>query len=84
MGKTQSAPISIIDAQIFQDAFLEWTKTVWEAAQGQVAAIVYKTVRRSANKANGESPIHVAGVRERRLARTGQNRRPFQRNNRHP
>ena len=53
---------SIIDAQVFQDAFTEWTKTVWEAAQGQVAAIDGKTVRRSADKANGKSPIHAAGA----------------------
>ena len=53
---------SIIDARSFQDIFVEWTKRVWEATQGQVAAIDGKTVRRSADKANGESPIHMAGA----------------------
>ena len=53
---------SIIDAQNFQDLFIEWTKRVWEAAEGQVAAIDGKTVRRSADKANGKSPIHMAGA----------------------
>ena len=51
----------LIDARNFQDHFVEWTKRVWEAAQGQVAAIDCKTVRRSADKANGKSPIHMAG-----------------------
>ena len=52
----------IIDARSFQDIFVEWTKRVWEATQGQVAAIDGKTVRRSADKANGESHIHMAGA----------------------
>ena len=62
MEKTQSVSISIIDARNFQDLFIEWTKRVWEAAEGQVAAIDGKTVRRSADKANGKSPIHMAGA----------------------
>ena len=53
---------SIIDARNFQDLFIEWTKRVWEAAEGQVAAIDGKTVRRSADKAKGKSPIHMAGA----------------------
>ena len=53
---------SIIDARSFQDIFVEWTKRVWEATQGQVAAIDGKTVRRSADKANGESPIHMVSA----------------------
>ena len=53
---------SIIDARNFQDLFIEWTKRVWEAAEGQVVAIDGKTVRRSADKANGKSPIHMAGA----------------------
>ena len=52
----------LIDARNFQDPFVEWTKRVWEAAQGQVAAIDGKTVRRSADKANGKSPIHMASA----------------------
>ena len=50
---------SLIDARNFQDLFIEWTKRVWEAAEGQVAAIDGKTVRRSADKAKGKSPIHM-------------------------
>ena len=53
---------SLIDARNFQDLFIEWTKQVWEAARGQVAAIDGKTVRRSADKAKGKSPIHMAGA----------------------
>ena len=53
---------SIIDARNFQDLFVEWTKRVWEATEGQVVAIDGKTVRRSADKAKGESPIHMAGA----------------------
>ena len=37
-------------------------KLVWEATQGQGAAIDGKTVRRSADKANGESPIHMVSA----------------------
>ena len=40
---------SLIGARNFQDLFIEWTKRVREAAEGQVAAIDGKTVRRSAD-----------------------------------
>ena len=53
---------SLIDARNFQDLFVEWTKRVWEATQGQVVAIDGKTVRRSADKTKGKSPIHMAGA----------------------
>ena len=53
---------SLIDARRFQDIFIEWTKRVWEAAEGRGVAIDGKAVRRSADKANGESPIHMAGA----------------------
>ena len=53
---------SIIYARNFQDIFIEWTKTVWEAAEGQVAAIDGETVRRSADKANCKYPIHMASA----------------------
>ena len=53
---------SLIDARSFQDLFIEWTKRVWEATEGQVVAIDGKTAGRSADKANGESPIYMAGA----------------------
>ena len=53
---------SLIDARNFQDLFIEWTKRVWEATEGQVVAIDGKTARRSADKANGKSPIHMASA----------------------
>ena len=53
---------SLIDARNFQDLFIEWTKRVWEATEGQVVAIDGKTVRRSADKTNGESPIHMVSA----------------------
>ena len=53
---------SLIDARNFQDLFVEWTKRVWEATEGQVVAIDGKTVRRSADKANGKSPIHMVSA----------------------
>ena len=46
---------SLIDARNFQDIFIEWTKRVWEAAEGQVAAIDGKTVRRYANRGSGRT-----------------------------
>ena len=54
---------SLIEAWNFQNIFIEWTKMVWEATQGQIAAIDGETVRRSADKANGKSPIHMASAR---------------------
>ena len=53
---------SLIDARNFQDLFVEWTKRVWEATEGQVVAIDGKTVRRSADKAKGKSPIHMVSA----------------------
>ena len=53
---------SIIDARNFQDLFIEWTKRVWEATEGQVVAIDGKTVRRSADKTKGKSPIHMVSA----------------------
>ena len=44
------------------DLFIEWTKRVWEAAEGQVVEIDGKTVRRSADKAKGKSPIRMASA----------------------
>ena len=55
---------SLIDARNFQDLFIEWTKRVWEAAEGQVVAIDGKTVRSSADKAKGKSPIHMVNAWE--------------------
>ena len=53
---------SLIDVRNFQDLFIEWTKRDWEAAEGRVVEIDCKTVRRSADKANGESLIHMASA----------------------
>ena len=53
---------SIINARNFQDLFIEWTKRVWEATEGQVAAIDGKTVRRSADKAKVKSSIHMVSA----------------------
>ena len=61
---------SLIDARNFQGLFIEWTKRVWEAAEGQVAAIDGETVRRSANRGAGEHErrgddrVHAVGGRQ--------------------
>ena len=70
MGKTRSARIhtfgrvfSLTDVRIFQDIFIEWTKMVWEAAQGQVAVIDCKTVRQSGarrTRRTANPPIYMA------------------------
>ena len=45
--------------------FIEWTNRGREAAEGHVAAIDCKTARRSEDRADGKSPIHVASAGDR-------------------
>ena len=67
MGKTRSARIHTF-GRSFPSQTPVTSKTsssngqrlAGEAAQGQVLVIDCKTVRRSADKANGESPIYMA------------------------
>ena len=51
---------SFMGARNFQDIFIEWTNRGREAAKGHVAAIDCKTARRSEDRADDKSPIHVA------------------------
>jgi hypothetical protein len=53
---------SLLDAQQFQDCFLEWVKAVNDVTRGQVIAIDGKTVRRSHDKTLGKSAIHMVSA----------------------
>ena len=52
-----------IDAERFQQIFIEWIRDVYELTKGQAAAIDGKTLRRSHDKRSGKSAIHMAGAR---------------------
>ena len=52
-----------IDAERFQQIFIEWVRDVYELTKGQAAAIDGKTLRRSHDKRSGKSAIHMVGAR---------------------
>jgi len=51
-----------IDPGEFQKCFMDWIKEVAEMTTGQVIAIDGKTVRRSHDRANGKSPLHLVSA----------------------
>ena len=53
---------AMLDPKRFQDLFVSWTKEVRRLSRGEVVAIDGKTVRRSADKANGKSAIHMVSA----------------------
>ena len=54
---------SIIDARNFQDLFIEWDKDgLGSHARGRSWRLTARTVRRSADKAKGKSPIHMVSA----------------------
>ena len=52
----------MLDAQQFQDCFLEWVKAVSDVTRGQVIAIDGKTLRRSHDRSLGKSAIHMVSA----------------------
>ena len=53
---------ALLDAQQFQDCFLEWVKAVSDVTRGQVIAIDGKTLRRSHDRSLGKSAIHMVSA----------------------
>ena len=53
---------SMIDPEKFQNFFSDWVKGVAESLKGKTIAIDGKTLRRSHDKINGKSPIHMVSA----------------------
>ena len=51
-----------IDPDEFQKCFMDWIKEIAKMTTGQVIAIDGKTVRRSHDRANGKSPLHLVSA----------------------
>lgn len=51
-----------IDPDAFHNAFLEWVSATAQIIKGQVISIDGKTLRRSHDKSNGKSAIHVVSA----------------------
>ena len=59
---TFGAVFSRLDPDQFQSCFMEWTKQIAQLAQGEVAAIDGKTVRRSHDRNSGKQAIHLVSA----------------------
>lgn len=53
---------AMLDAEQFGRCFMDWVSAVSELTKGDVIAIDGKTVRRSADKANGKSALHLVSA----------------------
>lgn len=53
---------SMIDPEEFKQAFVKWVKTICQVHNGSLVAIDGKTLRRSHDKANGKSAIHMVSA----------------------
>ena len=51
-----------IDPDEFQQSFMSWVKAICQLSNGQVIAVDGKTVRRSHDKSNGKSAIHMVSA----------------------
>lgn len=52
----------MLDAESFQNCFVEWVKSVSEMTEGQIVAIDGKSVRRSHDSRAGRSPLHLVNA----------------------
>lgn len=50
---------ALLDARVFQRCFQSWIQSIFQLTQGEVIAIDGKTLRRSFDKANHKSPLHM-------------------------
>ena len=53
---------AMLDAEQFERCFMDWVSAVSELTKGEVIAIDGKTVRRSADRANGKSALHLVSA----------------------
>ena len=53
---------AMLDAEQFERCFIDWVSEVSELTKGEVIAIDGKTLRRSADKANGKSALRLVSV----------------------
>lgn len=58
-----------LDAEQFQQGFLQWVRAVWPASAGEVVAVDGKTLRGSHDRSVGKAAIHLvsAWANERRV-----------------
>lgn len=53
---------SRIDSEEFKNCFMEWIQAISQLAKGEVIAVDGKTLRRSHDKSNGKSAIHMVSA----------------------
>lgn len=53
---------SALDAEQFQDCFLEWMAAINDATNGEIIALDGKQLRRSHDKSNGKAAIHMVSA----------------------
>ena len=53
---------AMLDAEQFERCFMDWVSAVSEMTKGEVIAIDGKTLRRSADRANGKSALHLVSA----------------------
>lgn len=53
---------SRIDPEEFKNCFMEWIRTICDLTNGEVVAIDGKTLRRSHDRSNGKSAIHMVSA----------------------
>jgi len=51
-----------IDPDEFKDSFIDWIQAICELTKGEIVAIDGKTLRRSHDKGNGKSAIHMVSA----------------------
>lgn len=53
---------ALLDPQAFHQCFLRWVQAMSDRTQGEVVAIDGKTLRRSFDRAAGQSPLHLVSA----------------------
>jgi len=53
---------SLLDAQAFQERFMQWVEQTFSVKRGQVMAVDGKSARRSYDRLNGTDALHLVGA----------------------